>query len=352
MQIRAEQIKNNQIKDQHINGKLSENVLDINFPNHAPEILETKLIVDYVQKDGVAVSAASKTVTFDLVAPAAADASSKGIVLNTHIVKLRDKVTGEPVNDGVAEVYGKLTGATGTGPYTYTLAFFSKPVDAEVEYTFVDAANIDVLYPQRFSLADIPENFLENERFVDGAADVTAHLNLNQVGRDLFGTSYTYKNTGARTDFFGNGNTVVEELVDQTSGTGANSTVRTPEIVDEVVAARGNKASLDQRLDVALNDDGTLKLGSRIHAHILKDSIVIADTATSIDFVFEGTDILNTPKLTDTYIVYVNGIRNLGKGANKQYTVGVVANTVTIAFADNVQKDDLIELEAIINGTE
>jgi hypothetical protein len=352
MQIRGEQIKNNQIKDSHIQGKLTEAVLDINFPSHAPEILETKLIVDYVQKDAVTVAAGATSVDVSLSAPSAADANSKGVVLNTSIVKIRDEATGEPVNDGVSEVYGRFTAVNGTGPYTYTLEFFSKSSGTEAAYTFVDGATIDILYPQRFSLADIPENFLENERFVDGAADVTAHLNLNQVGRDLFGDSYVYNNTGARTDFFGNGNSVVQELQKQTSGTGDNSGVRAPSIIDEVIASRGNKASLDERLDVALNDDGTLKLGNRIHAHVIKETSIIADEATSVDFVFGGVDALDTPKLSDIYVIYVNGLRQLGKGASKQYTISVNGNTITVTFVDKVYKDDLIELEAIIHGTE
>src|SRR5574341_691175 len=38
-----------------------------------------------------------------------------------------------------------------------------------------------------------------------------------------------------------------------------NPTVTAENAIDEVVAARGSKASLDARLDVALNEDGTLK---------------------------------------------------------------------------------------------
>lgn len=38
-----------------------------------------------------------------------------------------------------------------------------------------------------------------------------------------------------------------------------NPTVTAENVIDEVVTARGSKASLDARLDVALNDDGTLK---------------------------------------------------------------------------------------------
>lgn len=40
---------------------------------------------------------------------------------------------------------------------------------------------------------------------------------------------------------------------------GANPAVTAENVIDEVVTARGSKASLDARLDVALNEDGTLK---------------------------------------------------------------------------------------------
>ena len=40
---------------------------------------------------------------------------------------------------------------------------------------------------------------------------------------------------------------------------GANPTITPEDIIDEVVTARGSKVSLDARLDIALNEDGTLK---------------------------------------------------------------------------------------------
>lgn len=40
-----------------------------------------------------------------------------------------------------------------------------------------------------------------------------------------------------------------------------NTTIKPKTITDEVVAARGSKTTLDERLDVALNNDGTLKSG-------------------------------------------------------------------------------------------
>lgn len=56
-----------------------------------------------------------------------------------------------------------------------------------------------------------------------------------------------------------------DEIDDQCHST-TNPTVKPKAITDEVVAARGSKASVDARLDVALNDDGTLKTQSSLIA--------------------------------------------------------------------------------------
>jgi hypothetical protein len=53
-----------------------------------------------------------------------------------------------------------------------------------------------------------------------------------------------------------------------------NPTVTAENVIDEVVAARGSKASLDARLDVALNEDGTLKTQA---------SLVTQTDASSVD---------------------------------------------------------------------
>ena len=52
----------------------------------------------------------------------------------------------------------------------------------------------------------------------------------------------------------------IEDQVHSTT----NTTVKPKAITDEVVTARGSKASLDARLDVALNEDGTLKTQSAL----------------------------------------------------------------------------------------
>jgi hypothetical protein len=54
----------------------------------------------------------------------------------------------------------------------------------------------------------------------------------------------------------------VDQLYDQVDDqchSSTNPTIKPKAVTDEVIAARGSKASLDARLDVALNDDGTPK---------------------------------------------------------------------------------------------
>ena len=54
-----------------------------------------------------------------------------------------------------------------------------------------------------------------------------------------------------------------DQIEDQTHSS-TNPTVKPKAITDEVVAARGSKTSLDARLDVALNEDGTPKTGAGV----------------------------------------------------------------------------------------
>jgi hypothetical protein len=56
---------------------------------------------------------------------------------------------------------------------------------------------------------------------------------------------------------------IYDQIDDQAHST-TNPTIKPKVITDEVVAARGSKASLDARLDVALNEDGTPKTGAGV----------------------------------------------------------------------------------------
>lgn len=347
--IRGDQLKSNIVSDHHIKTRLTENVLDISWKDHATEILEQKLIIDYVQKDTISVPSNSSNITIELPVPDSSNNTMKGIVLN-YKVKIRRSNTGEPISYNNYEVYGKLSDYSfNSGRHEYTLSFYYYDTTEKV-YTIQDTINIDILYPRVFSLADIPIGFLENERFIDGAIDVTTYLNLLQIARDTYGSQYNYNENGLATNPFNNGNSLIAELIARTQGI-VNISIKANSIIDEVISARGIKSTLGDRLSVSINPDGTLKIDSDSHKHI-KQTIFITENVTDIDFVFEGTNELNTPKLTDEYIVYVNGLRSLETGARMEHYIHIDApNVVTVSFVSEVEAGDVIVLEATIFGS-
>lgn len=75
-----------------------------------------------------------------------------------------------------------------------------------------------------------------------------ATLPTDDVGDNVSGTKINRS-------FFSTLKTAIDNLIHSP----ANPTVDPNDITDEVVAARGSKASVDARLDIALNEDGTLK---------------------------------------------------------------------------------------------
>lgn len=75
---------------------------------------------------------------------------------------------------------------------------------------------------------------------------------------------------------------ILDEVDDQCHST-TNPTIKPKATTDEVVTARGSKASLDARLDVALNDDGTLKTQATLvtaaqAAQLPQSNVVLNDT--------------------------------------------------------------------------
>ncbi|WP_421021721.1 hypothetical protein, partial [Klebsiella pneumoniae] len=85
-------------------------------------------------------------------------------------------------------------------------------------------------------LATIVETFASNEKFVDGASDVSARLDLEQIAKDAFGASYTLDRDGNAN----RGKSIVESLAELTQGK-LNSQVTASDLIDEVVTARGGE---------------------------------------------------------------------------------------------------------------
>jgi len=370
MQITGRQIKAGQLEDSHIKGKLTEAVLDINFGNHAAEILSKKLIIDMVQKNAITVTATDvhnfAVDAFPGIAPATTD-TTKGIVvlpdLNKNRVVVR-KAGGDLIVDpNDKEVSAKITWVVADPVENshYALSFFDGAGDP---FTLpAGITSIDILYPRRFDLSDIPENFLENERFVDGAVDVSSTLNLHTIAKNVFGDSFVYAGNGeqvnqpAAVSKIPAGVTLIDYLNTRTvGGLEATDEITASNIIDEVYNARGAMSSLDARLDVAINDNGTLKLGSALHGHKFYSTEISADETVAVALTFTPTGTLDTPKTTDTYAVYVNGIRQVASGTGKQYSIVVAGdpdNQINLTFvAPGVYDGDVVDVEAIIFGSE
>lgn len=243
--LSGKQIKPGALDQSHLSPstKLPESMLNVDWSAKASEALASKLIVDFVQVAGVKATGKSVDVTASISAPVADADDKKGAVVQAgkNKVILRDSVTGDPViSADHTEVYGKL-GYSGSA---YTVSFFYKDATkAEKEYTFASEKTIDFQFPQRFDLLTIVETFASNEKFVDGASDVSARLDLEQIAKDAFGASYTL-------DRDGNPNrakSLVESVTERTQGT-LNSQVTASDLIDEVVEARGGEDTLEERL--------------------------------------------------------------------------------------------------------
>lgn len=255
VKIRGEQIVDGVLKNQHIaaNAAIHESKLDINWASHASEILTSRKVVDFVQVNGTVIPSGVSEI--DLVAAgiftgseAHTDSnplSAEGIIVSgaKNVVILRDVTTGEPlVDENQNEVHGHVI----HDGSTFKLQFVTDtaPVDhvGEVPFVFAAETAIDWQYAQRFNLETVNEMFAANEKFVNGAADVTSSLNIQQIAKDLYGVSYTL-------DRDGNANlsrSLVDEVLVQTRGL-TNTAVRANTIIDEVVAARGGFADISAR---------------------------------------------------------------------------------------------------------
>lgn len=241
-QIQAGAITNAHIAD---GAAIAESKLSIDWAARTQQILASRTVIDFVQVNGKAVPAGSGsiTVTANISAPVADSDDDRGAVVQNgkNLVIIRDSVTGEPLRGSAnKEVYGKLT-HDGTD---YILTFYTKDAGgAEIAHTIADATTIDFQFPQRFDLFTVSETFAANEKFVDGAADVSTRLDIEQIAKDVFGGLYSLDKDGQAN----RAKALAQELVDETSGV-VNTDVRAKDVIDEVVTARGGQASLGDRL--------------------------------------------------------------------------------------------------------
>ncbi|AOQ24730.1 hypothetical protein MTAT_04710 [Moorella thermoacetica] len=322
--IRGEQIKLGVIGNPHIdaNNPIEESKLSINWNSHT-EALQNKKVVDYIQVNDTSVAAGASEVDVSTIigsrpTTASDPLSGEGVIVDAPKNKciIRDGVTNEPIttviNSVAYEVFGRLTYDSVNSKFILKFFTASGAGGAEEPYTFASAATIDWQFAQRFNLLTVDELFAANEKFVEGAADASAHLNISQLAHDLYGASYNLDASGlpklskpvtqqiadevsraqtAEADLQSQINTEItnrtnaisdlqtqlnneiaarqsadnnlQNLINtETSGVN-NPAVKAKNIIDEVVTARGANTTLSDRLaaieTTAQNDVSQLK---------------------------------------------------------------------------------------------
>lgn len=256
-QINGKQIREGSLQDSHVNGKFSESVLDIKWDSadHAQSLLKNKIIVDYVQlTTPVSFEDATSEATVNLTLDENSLGALPGVILGQPI---RFRTTdGDPLIDpNHKEVVGKITKKVGPGSpggYDYTVELFEN--DGITPYTVTAKTTVEILYAIKTTLWDASENFASNERFIDGAVDIRSKLDLTQMAKDVFGTSYTFNENGDATLPMN----LVEQLAKKTTGsTLSTNSITATEIIDEVYNARGGKLDLATRLTDLANTAST-----------------------------------------------------------------------------------------------
>lgn len=347
-QANSKQIKQNSIDNTHIKAGagIDESKIVIDWQARGAEVLAMKLLIDFVQVSGKTVASGLNNVAVtDVISAPVADADDKkGAVVQSgkNKVIIRDNVTGDPfVSADGNEVYGKLT-HNGTD---YIIAFFYRDnANVEQPFTFAEAATFDFQFPQRFDLGTIAETFASNEKFVDGASDVSARLDLEQIIKDVFGTGYELDHDGVanRTK------SIVSEMTERTQGT-VNTTVTASVVIDEVVDARGTFADLDTRLS-----DIDTKVGQNATDIGTIESEILAarGTFTTLDERFDDVETKLAQEVTDRGTA-VQGVRDdlasaeAGKGASL-----IAIEDVTLVFTSTNVEGALLELANRLNDVE
>lgn len=193
IKIRGGQIQAGALTDLHVadNAAIAETKLNINWAGRQDEALQRKKLLDTVQLTVAGVTGTEVPVVLGITKAEVA-ATDLGVICEDFDGKGKNKVivraAGEPVIEPVSdtEVYGRMTwdATANEGAGGFALKFFA---GAEAPYTFGEATDIEIAYIARFNLLTVDETFAMNTRFVDGAADVTSTLNLQQLALDLYG---------------------------------------------------------------------------------------------------------------------------------------------------------------------
>lgn len=120
---------------------------------------------------------------------------------------------------------------------------------------------------------------------------------------------------------------------------------------DELVAARGTEASVDVRLDRALNENGTLKAGAQIHSHYRARFQAVGGENEVLLTAFNKADLPNFQVGDDSLEVFING-QLQEPGLN--YQEGALGEKIVFDLGDGtvLEPTDIIQIKYYINNAE
>jgi|GEM_PF-2327095 len=269
--IRGEQIRPGVLVNQHIadNAGIHESKLDINWLSHYAQALETKKVIDFVQVGNKVVGGLSSynLSTQGILAGNAPKATSvstdEGVIIDAPYNKviIRDSVTGDSILDVSGnEVYGRMV----HDGVDFIVMFYTSNDETETPFTMPENQEIDFQYMERFNLRTVSELFAANEKFVAGAADITAFQNIHQLAKDIYGAGYTL-------DRDGQGNLSVS-LVDQIANEVQERQQAIQDFRNDLLAqaTAGKGANL-----IGIEDAGNRFLGGTVEAVLaeIKDAL-------------------------------------------------------------------------------
>lgn len=470
--IRGEQIRQNVLTNTHIaeGAAIHETKLDVNWASHYSGALESKKVSDFVQVGNKVVGDATEfnLTTAGVLQGDAAIATSagatEGVITDAPYNKavIRDSVTGDSFLDELDnEVYGRIV----HDGVDFKLFFYSAQGESEVAFTMPTGAEIDFQYMERFNLKTVSELFAANEKFVAGAADVTAFQNIHQLATDIYGAGYSLDRDGEGNLTVSLKEMIEKEITDREeaisahkaellaageAGKGANLIgiedlanaftavtvegalqelearvkqvensggeeveaahssdltgehatlderleadileiiqqltnesqravaaeeanaqaivteseravaaeealgLRATELETEVTDARGSQESLDLRLDQALNEDGSLKVGTQIHSHFRARYQATGGEAEVLLTAFNKTDLPIFQVGDDSLEVFING-QLQEPGLN--YQEGENGDKVIFDLGDGttLEPTDIVQVKYFVNNAQ